>query len=169
MIQRYEPRIEGGRPYMSPCEWGGFVHYAELAWCQHQYRMSRIINIVLVVAACGILAALLVTWKASHGPTPVPTTAQRHADEQIELAEAQHQARKAEVDTLTRNLDQVSGKLDGALQLNDNLKVKIQELNTLTDPAQQVDTLKVAAAQMHDGQVAALAREMGFSKIRVVE
>ena len=140
----------------------------DILWYQRQYWMSLIINVV-VVLACGTLVALLVTWKASYGPAPVPTTAQRHADEQIGLAEAQHQARKAEVDKLSRNLEQASGKLDGALQLNDNLKVKIQELNTLTDPTQQAETLKVAAAKMHDGQVAELAREMGFTKVRVVK
>lgn len=139
----------------------------DLLWCRRQYLMSRIINIV-VVLACGVLAALLVHEKASHGPTPVPTTAQRHADEQIELAEAQHHTRKAEVDKLSRNLDQVSGKLDGALRLNAHLKAQINELNKLTHPTEQVDILKVAAELMHDGQVAALAREMGFSKIRVV-
>ena len=137
-------------------------------WYQRQYWMSLIINVV-VVLACGILAALLVHEKASRGPTPVPNTIQRHANEQIELAEAQHQARKAEVDKLRRNLDQVSGKLDGASRLNANLKAQIHELNKLTDSAQQVDTLKVAAAKMHDGQVAELAREMGFTKVRVGE
>lgn len=140
----------------------------DLLWYRRQYWMALTINIV-VVLACGVLAALLVHEKASHGPTPVPTTAQRHADEQIELAEAQHHTRKAEVDKLSRNLDQVSGKLDGALRLNANLKAQIHELNKLTDPSQQAETLKVAAAKMHDGQVAELAREMGFTKVRVVE
>lgn len=140
----------------------------DLIWCRCQYRMSRILNIVMGLA-CVVLSALLAHEKLSHWLTPVPTTIQRHANEQIELAEAQHQARKAEVDTLRRNLDQVSGKLDGALQLNDNMKAKIQELNKLTDPAQQVDTLKVAAVKMHDGHVSSLAREMGFTKVRVVE
>lgn len=140
----------------------------DLIWCRCQYRMSRILNIVMGLA-CVVLSALLAHEKLSHWLTPVPNTIQRHANEQIELAEAQHQARKAEVDKLTRNLDQVSGKLDAALRLNDNMKAKIQELNKLTDPSQQTDTLKVAAARMHDGQVAVLAREMGFTKVRVVE
>lgn len=169
-IQRYSTvrNISGEVVSFGPYDKGDFCRYADLRWYKRQYMMSLIINIV-VVLVCGILAALIATEKASHGPAPVPTIAQRHADEQINLAEAQYQANKAEVDKLKRNLDQVSGKLDGALKLNANLKARIHELNKLADPAQQVDTLRIAAATMHNGQVAALAKEMGFSKIRVVE
>lgn len=166
-IQRYGLVIRGGTTWLEARPDGEWCYYNHLLWYKRQYMMSLIINIA-VVLVCGILAAVLVHEKASHGPAPVPTVAQRHADEQIGLAEAQYQARKVEVDKLRRNLDQVSGKLDGALRLNANLKAKIYELNKLTNPAQQVDTLRVAAT-MHDGQVAALAREMGFSKIRVME
>lgn len=137
-------------------------------WYRRQYLMSLTINVV-VVLACGILAALLVHEKASHGPAPVTTTAQRHADEQIRLAETHYQANKAEVDKMSRNINQASGVVGEALKFNDKLKAQIHELNKLTDPAQQVDTLKVAAAKMHDGQVAELAREMGFTQVRVVE
>lgn len=168
MIQRYG---ETGTVYgakIVPKQYGDYCLYTDLLWCKRQYRMALTIMVV-VSLMCGILAAVLVKEKAFHGTAPVTTTAQRHADEQIELAEAQHQARKAEVDKLTRNLDQVSGKLDGALRLNANLKAQIHELNKLTDPSQQAETLKVAAAKMHDGQVAELAREMGFTKVRVVE
>lgn len=170
MIQRYETiqYPDGANPAFAPSRTGPFCLYADLAWYRRQYWMALTINIV-VVLACGILAALLVHEKASHGPAQVPTTAQRHADEQIGLAEAQYQARKAEVDKLSRNLDQVSGKLDGALKLNANLKAQIHELNKLADPSKQSETLRVAAARMHDGQVAALAREMGFTKVRVTE
>lgn len=167
-IQRYGLVIRGGTTWLEARPDGEWCYYNQLHWYKRQYMMSLIINIV-VILACAVLAALLVTEKSSHGPATVPTMAQRHADEQIELVEAQYQANKAEVDKLKRNLDQVNGKLDGALKLNANLKAQIHELNKLTDPAQQVDTLRIAAATMHDGQVAALAREMGFSKILVRE
>lgn len=168
-IQRYRiPNQEYGFTKSIADPNGYWCLASDLLWYQRQYRMAMTLNIV-VVLVCGILAALLVTEKSSHGPAPVPTMAQRHADEQIGLAEAQYQANKVEVDKLRRNLDQVSGKLDGALRLNANLKAQIHELNKLTDPSQQVDALRVAAAKMHDGQVAALAREMGFTKVKVTE
>ncbi len=171
-IQRYEPfTVDGTRHFpteMCPSRYGRFVSYTDCLWYKRQYMMSLIINIA-VILVCAVLAAVLVTEKSSHGPAPVPTMAQRHADEQIGLAEAQYQANKADADQLRRNLDQVNGKLDGALKLNANLRAQIHELNKLADPAQQVDTLRIAAAKIHDGQVAMLAREMGFSKIRVVE
>lgn len=167
-IQRYGLVIRGGTTWLEARPDGEWCYYNHIQWYQRQYRMAMTVNIA-VALVCGILAALLVTEKSSHGPAPVPTVAQRHADEQIGLAETQYQARKVEVDKLRRNLDQVSGKLDGALKLNANLRAQIHELNKLADPAQQVDTPRIAAATMHDGQVAALAREIGFTKVRVTE
>lgn len=167
-IQRFDIRGESWGIVERTDGLGAFCWYEEAAWYKRGYFIA-IVTSIIVSLAFGFVCSLLVYEKASHGPAPVPTMAQRHADEQIELAEAQHQTRKAEVDKLSRNLDQVSGKLDGALRLNANLKAQIHELNKLTDPSQQAETLKVAAAKMHDGQVAELAREMGFTKVRVVE
>lgn len=171
-IRRYEPcTVDGTRhtpTEMCTSRYGRYVSYPDLLWYKRQYMMAMTIMIV-VSLVCGTLAVVLVKEKASRGPAPVPTMAQRHADEQIRLAETHYQANKAEVDKMSRNINQASGVVGEALKFNDKLKAQIRKLNTLTDPAQQSETLRVAAAHMHDGQVAALAREMGFTQVRVVE
>lgn len=141
-IQRYSEIQTPGGACLIPRREGEYCAYADLHWYRRQYRLSLMV-VVVVVVACGVLAVLLAQEYAER--TPSAAMVQRHADTRIEQAEQQYQARKAEVERLHRNLDQVSGKLDGAMKLNANLAAQIRALNALTDPAQQLDALRAAA------------------------
>lgn len=128
---------------------GGFCRYTDLLWYQRQYRMALAINIV-VVLVCAVLAGYLVYHK--HDPQPV--------------------AKKVPAFTL-----ESTSKLAGLIDRYKNAKVEVERVQAKRRAPQQVERVEaqpvsyanITPTKLHDGQVAALAREVGFTKIRVVE
>lgn len=134
---------------------GGFCRYADLLWYQRQYRMALAINIV-VVLVCAVLAGYLAYHK--HDPQPISKKASSVAMEE-------------------------TVKLSGLIDRYKNAKVEVERVQAKQKTPRQLAAMPAKAiqgagsyanafnppAKMHDGQVAALAREIGFTKIRVVE
>ena len=171
-IQRLDPVQRYGTVIMVPSHDGDYCYLTDLLWYQRQYRMALAINIV-VVLVCVVLAGYLVYHK--HDPQPVAKVTAEETAKKTELLnglKAVHEQARAGVETASKVYHSVAKDLDrikGIEAMNANLKAQIKAQNQLLNPIQQTETLKVAATKMHDGQVAALAREIGFGKIRVVE
>lgn len=170
-IQRYAVNHMRGvlGPALQPHPHGGYVLYTDLLWYRRQYHFTG----ALLVIVCAVFSAYLV-WDA-RGPKTVPVEKvaieQRHSEDELARLQADLEQKEdalAEVKKLHRDIDKVSGKLDGALKLNANLKAQIQELNKRRNPTEQTEVLR-AAAKMPDRDVLALAQELGFTKVRVGE
>lgn len=176
-IQRYKPMTAEG-----------FLHYTDLLWYQRQYRMALVINIV-VVLVCAVLAGYLVYHK--HDPQPVAKVSAEETVKKAELLNDLKANHERAVSTLATANKVYHGsakdleRVKGLLELNANLKAQIIEQNKHLNPQQQTERLNAAgpavhggdryasavvpSTTLHDGQVAALAREVGFTRVRVVE
>lgn len=140
-LQRYEVYTPG-RSCVFPRMDGGLCRDEDLARVRLRYRMALLVLSVL----CGVLAVWLIQERAAR-VADSSALAQRQAAALIEQAEAHHRGGVAEVGRLTRNLDQVSGKLDGALRLNANLAAQVRALNQLVEPARQAEALRLAGRE----------------------
>ena len=155
-----------------PSRTGEYCLYTDFLWYRNQYRMAVGINIV-VVLVCAVLAAYLVYHK--HDPEPMAKVTVEETAKKTELLndlKANYERALANVETATKVYHSAAKDLErikGLEAINANLKAQIIEQDKHLTPQQQTENLKVAATKMHDGQVAALAREIGFTKIRVVE
>ena len=97
------------------------------------------------------------------------TQSSLEADGKILSLEARLLEKETEVMSLKRSLSGGTEKIDRAMKLVANLEAQIQAQNTLLNSSKQTDVLRVAASKMHDQDIQALAREVGFSEIRVKE
>ena len=149
---------------------GEYCLYNDLLCERRQRRMAYVIN-VIVVLICAVLAGYLVYHK--HAPQPVAKVSAEETAKKTELLnnlKASHERAVANVEMANKVYHSSAKDLErikGLLEINANLKAQIKAQNQLLNPIQQTETLKVAATKMHDGQVAQLAREVGFTKVRI--
>ena len=155
-IQRYEVQqtAYGSLPHLIYNNNGAWCRYTDLLWYQRQYRMA----VTTLALVCAVFAAYL-AWDAK---TPQPV------------------AKKVPTVTLEN-----TSKLAGLIDRYKIAKGEVERAQVKKKNPQQVEVAKpvrwaesyttaesyitVGPTKMHDGQVAQLAREVGFSRIRVVE
>ncbi len=188
-IQRFDEwESAGGKKYMQPWPTGEYVRYTDLRQCQQQVKYHNL----TALAACLLSAVLLLVLALhKHDPQPVAKVAIEETGKKTELLndlKARHEQAVANVETANKVYHSSAKDLErikGLLELNANLKAQLIEQNKHLTPQQQTERLNAAGpavhggdryasaavrpTKMHDGQVAQLAREVGFTKIRVVE
>ncbi len=171
-IQRYDTvqYEQGAIPAFMPSHDGKFCLYADLLWYRRQYLMALIINVV-VVLACGVLAAWLVHEKSARGPVQVPIGAAEKAallaegaakdkvikdlKAQKSFYEAQIRHKNAAISNKQAQIDIVSPKIDSALAISEH----VSQLNR--EQAQRMST--------HQGVVLEAKRVLGVSNVQIVE
>lgn len=164
MIQRFDIRGEQWGLVERQDGLGAFCYYHDAAWYQRQYIMALVINVV-VVFACIFLSSYLVYHK--HDPQPVSKPAQveglSELSSRLDAAIAiwnQSMAAQRKAEAIAQKREQDRSKLIA------NLESQIKAQNALLD-AQQQATVLSAASKMPSQEVVKLAREVGFTNVRV--
>lgn len=150
-IQRFDIRGEQWGIMHRTDGLGAFCWADDLLWERRQRKMAYVIN-VIVVLVCAVLAGYLVYHK--HDPQPV--------------------AKKVPAVTL-----ESTSKLAGLIDRYKNALVEVERVQAKRRTPQHVEVVNsvrwaeshtpVVPTKLHDGQVAQLAREVGFTRIRVME
>lgn len=164
-IQRYETiqYPAGANPAFMPSRTGEFCHYADLLWYRRQYLMALIINGV-VILACGVLAALLVTEKASRGPVQVPIGAAEKSGliQEMQAMQKSRDDYKSMALNYKAQIKVLNAKVDGHLTQLEALQERGRELDKINkDQAVRMST--------HQGVVLEAKRVLGVSHVNIVD
>ncbi len=164
-IQRYDTiqYAQGAIPAFMPSSDGQFCLYADLLWYKRQYLMALIINAV-VILACGVLAAILVTEKASRGPVEVPIGAAEKSGliQEMQAIQKSRDDYKAMALNYKAQVKVLNAKVDG----------HVTQLDALQERGREPDKInKDLAAKLstYQGVVLEVKRVLGVSNVQIVE
>lgn len=147
-----------------PDRGGPFCYYVDLLWYQRQYWMSMVVNAVLVVAACGILATLLVYEKAARGPVQVPIGAAEKMGllHEMEAIKKSRDDYKALALNYKAQINVLNSRVDGHVSQLAALQARGKELDRPNkEQAQRMST--------HQGVVLEAKRVLGVPNVQIVE
>lgn len=163
-IQRYIITTSpGGLCMAEPSDAGSWCSYSHVEFYKRQYWMAVFINIV-VVLACAVLAALLVTEKAARSPVEVPIGAGEKMGllHEMEAMKKSRDDYKALALNYKAQINVLNSRVDGHVSQLAALQARGKELDRPNkEQAQRMST--------HQGVVLEAKRVLGVPNVQIVE